>query len=471
MNFGSIRFRLAAWYFLSVALILILFGTGAWLALERSIVQAADHDLESRLKDVCEFVDKQLTIGPNELAEELEEEIQLGLGSGLVELSDGTGRVLYRSTRLGNALAAFHASPERIGAMSLSTRQKGASYLRVASEAVVLKGRLFGIQVAQPLDEFLESMERFRMILLILAPLFLLLASLGGYWISSRALAPVDRITQEARSISIANLSTRLETPGAKDELHRLTETLNQMLDRIETSVKRVVQFTADASHELRAPLTLIQTAAEFSLRRERTRDELIEAVRKILRECERTARLVDELLLLARADSGADELRMVPLDVAETGRSAIDQAVVLAEPKHITVATEIPVQPVTLQGDEQALARLWLILLDNAVKYTNDGGHITFSMQAVNSHVEVAVSDTGIGIAPQDLAHVYDRFWRADKVRSRNSGGTGLGLSIARWIVERHGGSIAINSEPGRGSRVLVALPLSHATGIAAQS
>jgi signal transduction histidine kinase len=348
------------------------------------------------------------------------------------------------------------------GEMSVQyvTQEVGGAPVRLASRAVEVKGSRFLIQVAEPMREFDESLNRFEAGLFLLAPFFLLLSSAGGLWMSSRALAPVDRITKDARAISVTNLSARLEIPPAKDELQRLTQTLNEMLDRIEAEVKRIVQFTGDASHELRAPLTLIHTAAEFSVRRERTREELVDAMRKILRASERTSRLVDDLLLLARADSNTHELRLAPTDISSTGRDAAELAVTLARSKNIQVSADIPHDPLLVNGDEQLLEQLWLILLDNAVKYTPEGGRIQFSMHAVNSHAETTVSDTGIGIASADLPHVYDRFWRADKVRSRNAGGAGLGLSIARWIVESHRGEIEINSEPGRGSLVTVRLP-----------
>jgi heavy metal sensor kinase len=457
MRFVSIRLRLAAWYFVTVAFVLGLFGVGAWAAMRHSVLAAVDRDLGLRLRDVREFIDKQLVIGPKELNDELGEEAMLGLGGVLFQLLDEHGQVLYRSARLGNA--QFPA------AEGLATRSSGRSKLRMASESVKLRGRGFTIQVAESMEEFDESPRSFRNLLLILSPVFLLLASAGGYWISTRALAPVDRITQDARSIGIARMASRLQVPEARDELRRLTETLNEMLDRLDAAVRRMVQFTADASHELRAPLTLIHTAAEFSLRRERSPDELVDAMRKILRESERTSRLVDELLLLARADSGTDGLTLEPVNITDSGRTAVEQISMLAEPKGIAVSREIPNAPVMVDGDEQALARLWLILLDNAVKYTNDRGQVTFSIRDANSQAEVLIADTGVGIAKPDLPFVYDRFWRADKVRSRNGGGAGLGLSIARSIVDRHGGKIEIESEAGQGCRVFVRLPLRRST------
>jgi heavy metal sensor kinase len=471
MRPGSIRLRLAAWYFVSLAMILGLFAIGAWIAMKAGVREAVDHDLRVRIRDVREFMDEELAAGPAELLEELKEHSLLGLGGGLLQLSDGDARVIFRSGRLKDARLRLPVPAAGDHEVRFVTEGAGRSSVRAAAQIVDVKGSRFLVQVAEPMDEFDESLQRFEKTLLILAPFFLLLASVGGFWLSGRALAPVDRITKDARLITIANLSARLHVPNADDELQRLAVTLNAMLDRIDAEVRRIVQFTADASHELRAPLTLIQTAAEFSLRRERTSEELLDAMRKILRACGRTSRLVDDLLLLARADSSADELHFEPTDISATGRDASELAVALAEAKNIQVATDIPAKPFIVNGNEQLLARLWLILLDNAVKYTQEGGRIAFSMRARDGRLEASVSDTGIGIAAADLPHVYDRFWRADKVRSRdvraqdvrsrNSGGAGLGLSIARWIVLRHAGEIEIASEPGRGSLVTVQLPL----------
>jgi heavy metal sensor kinase len=334
----------------------------------------------------------------------------------------------------------------------------------MVSLPLVSHERVFTIQVFQSAHDIHESFERFDAMMWIGVPVLLALASFGGFWMSGKALAPVDRITQDARSISIANLSERLAVSGSKDELHRLTETLNEMLARLDSSVRQMRQFTADASHELRTPLTLIRTAAEFSLRRERTREELTEAIRKILRECERTGTLVDSLLLLARADSGVDGLQFGPVDLCDLVQDACDQARILAGPKQIEVQVEIPESPIELVADEHALRRVLLIFLDNSVKYTPSGGVVSLRAGVSDGTALVTVKDTGIGIAPEDLPHVFDRFWRADKVRSREMGGAGLGLSIARWIAERHGGTITAESEPGVGSTFELRVPCAKA-------
>jgi heavy metal sensor kinase len=460
VRLASIRFRLTAWYFCSLAVILGLFALAAWFGMESSMLKAVDHDLRLRLEDVQQFIDRELAATPGELTDDFQEQAGLGLGGSLLEVRDGAGLMLYRSARLGKTQLGTSAAGRTI---EYATQRGVRLNLRVASQAIDVGGRRFSVRVAESLHEFQESRERFEGILLLLSLPSLLLAALGGLWLSGRALSPVDRITNEARRISIANLETRLQTPPAKDELQRLVLTLNEMLERIDNAVKRMVQFTADASHELRAPLTLIHTAAEFSLRRERSREDLLDAMGKILRESGRTSQMVDDLLLLARADSGSDASAMELLDLCVCARGAVEQAVVLAEPKAIPVNARIPTAAIMVEGDEQALARLWLILLDNAIKYSNPGGPIDFEVAVEHGEAVARVTDNGVGIAAEELPHIFDRFWRADKVRSRSMGGAGLGLSIAQWIVQRHRGAITVRSEPGKGSQFAVRFPLAE--------
>jgi len=456
---GSLRFRTTAWYLVTTASLLAIYGGGAWLAMRSSIIRAVDRNLLMRIAGVRGFLSDQTSGGRDDVKEELSEEFLLGLGGPLLEVRDQAGVLIYRSPRLrGNSIQIGNSETLRIKAL-----RAGGLSLRAASQRLTVNAHTYTISVAEPMHQFRESMEQFQTALLVSAPLALILASLAGFWMSQRALAPVDRITGEARSISIGNLARRLPVPPAKDEIQRLAVTLNEMLDRIDAAVKRIVQFTADASHELRAPLTLIHTAAEFSLRRERTREELLDAIQKIRQESARTSRLVDDLLLLARADSGTDRIQLTLTDLAELAGHAAEQAAILAEPRHIAVCTEIVPAAVVVLADHEALSRLLLILLDNAVKYTNEGGRVTLQLRVTDGYAEVTVADTGVGIAPADLAHIYDRFWRSDQVRSRGTSGAGLGLSIARWIVERHGGEIRIASDPGKGSQAVVRLPLGN--------
>jgi heavy metal sensor kinase len=287
------------------------------------------------------------------------------------------------------------------------------------------------------------------------------MASLGGYWISSRALSPFDEISRAARRISIENLADRLPVHETGDQLQRLSATLNQMFSRLEAAVKRMKQFTADASHELRAPVSLIRTTAEVAVMRERTAPEYREALEDILEEAERTSQVIDSLMLLARADSGTESIELDALDARNVVREAAEQGEKLARSHELKFESEIPQAAIPIHADADALRRALLILMDNAAKYTPIGGSVRLKLVAVDGFASMSVADSGIGIAPEELSHVFDRFWRADKARSRERGGAGLGLSIATWIVKMHGGTIEVTSEPSKGSIFHVRIPL----------
>jgi heavy metal sensor kinase len=271
----------------------------------------------------------------------------------------------------------------------------------------------------------------------------------------------VDAITLAARSIGIENLSQRLEVPATGDELQRLSETWNGMLARLESAVARLSQFTADASHELRTPIALIRTTAELALRRERPAETYREALRQIVVESERTTRLVEDLLLLARADAGLPALPLERIELTPLVRDVCEQGEVLARARQLELSSETPDDPVYVQANDPALRRLLLLLLDNAVKYTPAGGRITVTVVRDASGSTVAVSDTGIGIPDSALPHVFERFYRVDESRNRDAGGTGLGLSIAKWIAERHHASLEAESESGRGATFRVRFPM----------
>jgi heavy metal sensor kinase len=283
---------------------------------------------------------------------------------------------------------------------------------------------------------------------------------MGGYWISRRALKPVDAITRAAQSIGIENLSQRLQVPESGDELTRLSQTWNGMLDRLETAVKRLSQFTADASHELRTPIALIRATAELTLRRQRSTETYREALRHIMDDADRTARLIEDLLLLARADAGLPALALDRVELTPLVRDVCEQGQILAQERQLEISTEAPEQPVYVDANDPALRRLLLLLVDNAVKYTPAGGHITVSVAHDSAGPTVTVRDTGIGIPDAALPHVFERFYRVDESRNREAGGAGLGLSIAQWIAERHHARLEAESVVGRGSAFRVRFP-----------
>ncbi len=462
MTFRSIRVRLTAWYLLMLAFALSVFSIGSWFGMRASVFHTVDEELEDRVRGIRKFMQTEIaSLSAVEIRDEFREHSVLGPAGDLFQVRTGTGEWLYRSAVLENNQVPI-SPPEQLGSgPQFEIRHVQGIPFRFMSVRVDVNGKPNTVQVAEPLGEFYEALERFRRILLWSVPLLLAIASLGGYWISRRALRPVDRVIAAADSISIQNLSQRLEVPETGDEIQLLSETLNRMLARLDDSVQRISQFTADASHELRGPVSLMRTTAELAIKDGRSNAEYRQDMSQILTEAERTTRLIDSLLLLARTDAGTDGVHRELTDVAHAVRQAVGQAQTLAINKKIRISLEIESEPVTVNGADEALRRLCFILLDNAVKYTPEGGQVALRLSVTDAHAELSVADSGIGIRPEDQKYIFDRFWRSDKVRSRGMGGAGLGLSIARWIVARHDGTIHVRSEPGQGSTFTVKLPL----------
>ena len=474
-----LRIRITAWYFAVLATGFALFGIIAYYAMRGSILETVDENLQDQMQGVRELIARDS--GKPELERDLQHDEEIRAGSDLLQVSDPAGNWIYRSRTMAHygpasPLANFwgsegwnrprgHGRHGRGGASGrwgwVTTEEPNGVPLRVLTLPVEANGKTYIVQLAYPLDDFYEALDRFRRVLFLSSPILLLLASAGGYWLSRRALGPVDQVTREARNISAQNLSSRLLVPRTGDELQRLSETLNGMLERLEQAFRRITQFTADASHELRTPVALMRTRAEIVLRRSRSEEEYRETLRQILEDLKRTSSLIENLMLLARADSGAEALERTRMNMVENVDEACLEARALAEAKQISLHKELPEAPVWINGDANSMRRLFLVLLDNAVKYTAPQGRITVSLSASDGYAVTEVRDTGIGIAAQDLPHIFERFFRADRARSRQTGGAGLGLSIGKWIAEAHGGTVSAQSEPGEGSVFQVRIPL----------
>ena len=288
-------------------------------------------------------------------------------------------------------------------------------------------------------------------------------AILVGRWIAERALEPVDRMITEVREITDGrSLHRRLPVPLAQDELARLAATLNQMMTRLERSFAALRRFTADASHELKTPLTVVRAGVERAITRPDTAPETLAALEETLQEVNRMTELLDSLLTLARADEGRAELHREPVDLRQILEEAGETGELLAEHAGVGIDIRLPAEPVVVSVDRSRVRQLALNLIENAVKYTPRGGQVSVELGSSNGRAVFTVADTGIGIAPGDLPHVFDRFWRADSARTRTSerAGTGLGLAICKWIAEAHGGTIEVQSRPGRGTTFTVGLP-----------
>lgn len=456
----SIRMRLTLWYAIVLLVGLLLFGTGLWFAVEHRLMGAVDQRL-------AQYVDGVRTVaeieGPNATEAQLDEEMsefarEIPEGTWL-RVRDAQHQLLpLPGTPAPAALpdVAVDAVPRYY-----SVAVRGKPY-RLLAKRTASNGRTYDVIAAGSLQEITDLLGVFRTLLLLAIPAMMLLACSGAYWISGRALAPVDRITLAARSIGVQNLSERLQVPNTGDELQRLSETWNDMLARLEASVKRITQFTADASHELRTPVSLIRTTAELALRRERDPDQYRAALREIVAETDRMAQFTDDLLMLARSDAKGS-FTVATVDLNDVAGQIVRQNEAIAAAKQIRLTFEPSAESALVRANEPALRRLFIILIDNALKHTPAAGAVSMSVHAIDDQVAIEVKDSGEGIDPVDLPHIFERFYRADKSRA-GDGGAGLGLSIAQSIAQAHSAGIRVKSDPGAGSVFTVEFPRDQA-------
>jgi heavy metal sensor kinase len=433
------------------------------LGFRQSIEATVNNASQTNLETVKRLLEKSTDNTPAKIANELRELSTLWANGALLEVADSRGNWLFRSPQFDLTQPPLPVPPG--SRLSFFTTNLEHFQYRVAMQRVPAGESTFEIHTAVPTEPFDQALDNFRLIEKECLPLLVLLASLLGYWLSYRSLAPVNRIIQTADQIGVENLSKRLEVPKAQDELRRLSMTLNAMLARIEKSFQKITQFTADASHDLRTPVAVIRTSAELALRKERSAAEYRDALTKILSTSVETSELLENLLSLARADAGALGLELHPLELGAHVRKIQEQALILSSEKDLDFRMETPLAPVWVKADAIALNRLLMILVDNAIKYTPNGGHCEISLSQDKTSAQITVTDSGIGITKEDLLHVFDRFYRADRARTRNRRGAGLGLAIARWITDMHGGNIAVQSEPGMGSVFTISLPIAQSS------
>jgi two-component system, OmpR family, heavy metal sensor histidine kinase CusS len=461
----SIGLRLTLWYLVIFALGQFAFGAGMWLVLRHHLVSLVDENLQHQTEDLQSFLMLQKkTADIPKFREEVTEAYAPEHAGEYLAITTSAGDPVYISDFLKKNGFAASALPSGIGSTTtlvFEDRVFGKKHLRFLQSRVNTHDLVFVIAMGASTKEVRETLRAFRNYLLLFAPLVLLISSAGGYWLSRRALAPVDALTRTARNVSGHNLSSRLEKLDTGDELQRLSDTLNEMLDRIEKVFLRITQFTADASHELRTPVSLMRTEAEVALRRERDADSYREALQHILKESERTSALIEDLLVLARADSGREVLKQQPLELGEFLRDCVnDWKPLAARAGHELNLHSREAGDLWVMADESSFRRVVTILLDNAVKYTPAPGVIDVLIEERDGCAVLSVNDTGIGISTEERPKIFDRFYRVDRARGRATGGAGLGLAIARWIVECHGGSITVESAADKGSKFSVQMP-----------
>src|SRR5579863_10319310 len=431
MRARSLRFRLTVWYWLVLLTALCLFSGLIWLSLRQRLLSEVDRGLADRAARFQIYVTKETAeLPPVDLRDEMEEFCQALPPSDRLELRSARG-------------FEFHY-PDQASA--------GGTPTRSVERKFSIGNHNFQLQLSSSLAAIDHTLDLLRLLLLSLVPLIIAVACAGGAWLSRRALKPVDEITSAARMIGIDNLSLRLRTPRTGDELQRMTEVWNSMLGRLEAAVKTLSQFAADASHELRTPLAIIRTSAEVALRRDRSPESYRDSLAEISQEAERMTQLVEDLLFLARNDARATEMPMEPLDLDALVRDVCGELLRIAGARRIRIRHESRVdRAVPVSGNPAALRRLFLVLLDNAIKYSHAGSEVVVAISIGDGTAAVTVEDFGIGIDAADRPHIFKRFYQADKART--DGGFGLGLSLAESIAGAHDAIIDVTSVEGAGS------------------
>jgi two-component system heavy metal sensor histidine kinase CusS len=428
MRTRSIRFRLAAWYAAVLACALSLFGGLVWWSLRARLTGEIDRELEGRASRFEQYFRTESAEDPGpQLRDELEEFCQALPPGSFISISGANG-------------FSF--------AYPMTARIAG---LRTTRREFRLNGEPFVLEAGEPVGEVQHTLDLLRLLLASLIPGVILIACAGGAWLSHRALKPVMEATEAAHLISIENLSARLPVPDSGDEIARLNEVLNAMLGRLESAVTTLSHFVADASHELRTPLAVIRTTAELALRRARSPEAYRESLQEIAAETERMTQLVEDLLLLARTDTGTVEMPLAQLDVRDVVRDVCAEMRALAQVLGIRVTASFGDAAATVAGNRAGLHRLFLVLVDNALKFSREGGEVVVTVARDDARVSVTVEDFGAGIADAELPKIFRRFYRSD------GGGHGLGLALAESIARAHRAEIEVRSECGVGSKFTV--------------
>jgi heavy metal sensor kinase len=453
---ASIRVRLTAWYSVVLFLMMALYATATFVAVRHEFFE----QLDEQVRDDFQSAEAQLERDANGQVSWIGEPRH---DSGdderrVAEAWSTTGRRIYRSD-------ASVALPPIAPRVLLAVRRyetvdaSGQRWRTLTGAGTVGGGRVI-VRVGRSEERLRTQLREILVVLVLGLPLVVALAGVGGYALARRALVPIGLLASEARRITADRLHARVSVPNQHDEIGRLAAVINDTLARLESSFDQLRRFTADASHELRTPLAVIRGIGEVGLDRTRTAAEYKEAIGSMLEEVDRLTTLVDTLLRLSYGDAGTVRLSREPIDLGQLVREVASSLTVLAEERHQQIHVDAPERTMAAV-DRLVLREAITNLLDNAIKYSPVESAIEIRVRSDRYQASLEIRDHGPGIAAAHRARIFDRFFRLDEARSRDSGGTGLGLAIAKWAVEAHGGQIAVDEHPGGGSVFRVTLPL----------
>jgi heavy metal sensor kinase len=461
----SVRVSLTLWYSALLLVAFIIFGSATYLYLKDLLRDTLKHTLMAEVDWISRLIDiertrfhrsgevKKLT---EEVEDQIDEHYRLTPRNYIVMLSALDKTVLYETENRGNKpLYEGTLRPGNTLIQSLDDEDYGT--ILVAARRI----DPFIIQVAFPERLINDVLAHMLSILEILVPVVLLFSLFGGWLLAGIALKPIDQITTMANRITAQNLNERIPQRAVRDELGMLIDTINEMIGRLQSSFEHIRQFSMNVAHELRTPLTILKGESELALTKTLSREETQQLITTYLEETVRLSRIVDDLLTLAKADTGQLVLERKPLALNRLLEELYEDALVLSSEKHLTTTLERN-DPAVVIGDALRLRQVFRNLVMNAVQYTKPGGSIRLTSQCLDRYVEVRIDDTGIGIPTDSLEKIFEPFYRVDSSRPDGRNASGLGLAIARWLVELHGGSIRVKSTVGTGSSFTVVLPRS---------
>ena len=458
-----IRWRLTLWFSGILALMLVVFGVGLYSYFRNSLQASID----TKIRSIGDVLSSSMTESQNpSVFLNFERYLENVLGrrpkGKFIQIMDRSGKIGAKMNDIeAEALPVSFATVERAlrGEVVYETVEKARPRLRLVTIPIVEKNKTTSIvQVGTSLEDFDETMNRLLIILIIGIPTAISLTVVVGYVMAKKALKPVDKIRKTAVKITSRSLDERIDIGPRRDELTRLAETFNEMIGRLQNAFQRVNQFSSDVPHELKTPLTILKGETEVTLRKERTAEDYRQLLGSHLEEIDRMTKIIEDLLLLSKADAREVQLNMEEIDLKDLVVDVCMDMKFFAAKKGVDLLVR-ELEDVKLTGDELKLRRMLLNVIENGIKYTAKGGWVEVTSSLNNGYVRIDVKDNGIGIAENDLRYVFDRFYRGDKSRRRESG-SGLGLSISKWIAEAHQGSIEVESAPSRGSIFSIRLP-----------
>ena len=455
--FSSIKLKLITWTVLTLAGLFLTLGLYLRHELEEIIIGSVDSHLHSEVQLLASLIESEEG-EEMEISEAETGEYSLPLSGHYYQIVSPEGKVISRSPSLSIVDALLPLVEGNSSAELKEIIGPGKNRLRMLSQRFNTASGEVIIQAAETLEEPYHLIDEFQGTLYLIFPATLILATIGIIIISASALSRLDRFSEKVGHITEKRLNERLEDKGLEAELMPLARGFNEMMDRLELSFKKQGQFLSDASHDLRTPTSVIKSHCDVILKKSRSPEEYIEALQKIKNSSERMSGIIDRIIEVARLDSSQFKLKHDNVDLMELLENVVTLLAPKAKEKGISIS--INGEAIRFNGDRERLFEAFSDIIDNAIKYNKENGSVDVTLNKREASVELAITDKGIGIALEEQAKIFDRFYRVDSSRGLTSG-SGLGLSITKAIVEAHGGKIELESSPGEGSCFTVILPI----------